>query len=123
MGFSPVPSPISASWYRSCELTSVRYESGSVVIDLQDEDGRRWRLTFTRTQASRVTTEECAVETIAQLPKSGGLFATDESEWLDRLGKGQVHFLEKSRHFVLPCYDEVVEVVALDFSVEVPHDG
>lgn len=118
MTISPFPSPISASWYRSCELTSLRYEGASVVLGLVDETGGAWRLNFTNAQAAKVTTEECAIELIGNLPKGGGVFVTSESDWLDSLGRGQVHFLEKSRHFIVPCYDEVVEVVAWNLEVE-----
>ena len=123
MTYSAVPSPISAAWYRSCELNSLRFESNAVVLELVDDDGRRWRLIFTDTQALEVTTEECAVEIIEQLPEGGGAFAADDSDWLTSLGKGEVHFLDKSRHFVVPCYDEVVEVVAWKLDVEVLHKG
>jgi len=119
MTYSLVPSPISASWYRSCEVASLRYESDAVVVDLVDDDGRKWRLTFTNMQACKVTTEECAIGIIEQLPKGGGVYVTDESDWLTALGKGQVHFLDKSRHFVVPSYDDVVEVVAWRLDVEV----
>lgn len=116
--YSPIPSPISASSYRSCELTSLSYRPGFVVLDLVDDNGSKWRLTFTNTQACKVTTEECASEIMDRLPKGGGVFAASESDWLTGLGKGQVHFMDESKHFVVPCYDEVVEVVAWNLDVE-----
>ena len=51
----------------------------------------------------------------------GAMFEIVESQWIDDLGKGRVKFLDASRHFVICCYDEVVEVVAHGFDVrEVP---
>ncbi|RME61349.1 hypothetical protein D6779_00235 [Candidatus Parcubacteria bacterium] len=118
MTYSPLPSPISVSWYRSCEVASLHYESNAIIVDLVDDDGRKWRLRFTDIQACKVTTEECAVDIIDQLPQAAGIFVTEESDWLKALGKGQIPFLDKSKHFVVPSYDEVVEVVAWNLDVE-----
>lgn len=115
--FVQISSPIVGDWSRSCELVSMRYD-GSIVVEMTDENGRPWRLTFRVTQACRITTEECTGPILARLPKGGGLFAAETSEWLDELGKGSVHFMEKSRHFVLFCYDEIIEVVAWDCKIE-----
>ena len=69
-------------------------------------------MTFTSVQAFRVTTEECAWHILEKIPHSGGFFEVLDSPWVQELDKGEVHFLGKSRHFVVCCYDEIVEVVA-----------
>jgi len=49
---------------------------------------------------------------IEKLPHPGGFFEVLDSPWIQELGKGEVHFLGQSRHFVVCCYDEILEVVA-----------
>lgn len=106
---------IRASYARSNELEDLRYHEGSLVLTLNEEEmGKRWNITFRSVQAFRVTTEECAFEVLSRLPGPGGFFEVHDSKWLQELGKGDIHFLEKSRHFIVSCYDEVVEVVSWD---------
>ena len=93
-----------------------------MVIDLVDEAGANWRLTFTNLQAVKVTTEECAARILEKLPESGVAFVADESEWMDMLGKGDSHFMERSKHFFVTCYDEIIEVVAWNLDVKA-HDA
>ncbi|MCP4937335.1 MAG: hypothetical protein GY927_24780 [bacterium] len=90
------------------------------MLKVTDEIGGKWVLTFAELQATKVTTEECAGEILEILPEGGGaVYASETSDWLSFLGKGQIDFLSRSRHFVVPCYDEVVEIVAWEFQVTV----
>ena len=73
-----------------------------------------WEVTFGSVQAFRVTTEECASLILERLPGQGGFFEVQNSPWLRELGQGSVHFLEKARHFIVSCYEEVVEIVGTE---------
>jgi hypothetical protein len=104
---------ITARWYRANELLSMTFPP--LTIDLVEEDTmQQWRITFTSWQAHRVTTEECTWPFgIMNLPEDGGgFFEVLDSEWIQALGKQRVHFLAQSRHFIVCCYDEIIEVIA-----------
>lgn len=105
--------PVNAPWFRAVELLELVFGRDGVRLRLvEEESGRAWTLAFKNVQAVRVTTEECAAELLAAMPAAGGFFQAPDSAWLRELGKGEVSFLSKSRHFIVSCYDEVVEVVA-----------
>jgi hypothetical protein len=107
--------PIRASWCRATELVSLHHEGTGMVLALIEEGTEnRWRLSFGTVQAARFTTEECAASLLGSLPSRGGFFEVKDSPWLKELGQGSIGFLEKAQHFIICCYDEVVEVVATD---------
>jgi hypothetical protein len=112
----PWQTGIVARWYRANELLSLAFGEGGLVIDLVEEGTEQnWRLVFAPHQAHRVTTEECRWPIgIENLPERGGFFEVLDSDWVRALGKGQVRFLDAARHFVVCCYDDIVEVVAHD---------
>jgi hypothetical protein len=108
--------PIRASWVRSLELVSLQYATNAITLVVDnDDDGKRWRIGFSSTQALRVTAFECALMIMAASQGQDATFEVVESQWIEELGKGSVRFLEASRHFVICCYDEVIEVVAHRF--------
>ncbi len=114
----PWKTDIQARWYRANELICLSFPP--LTIDLVEEDtSQQWRITFKSWQAQRVTTEECVWPFGEEnLPEEGGgFFEVLDSEWICALGKGQVHFLAPSRHFVVCCYDEIIEVVAHDYEI------
>lgn len=109
----PWDTGIKARWYRANQLISLFCPP--LTVDLVEEGTEQnWRLVFHPWQAHRLTTEECYWPFgITNLPEEGGgFFEVLGSEWIESLGKGHVHFLEQSRHFIVCCYDEIVEVVA-----------
>jgi hypothetical protein len=112
---------ITAKWYRANSLINLQVPSpGKVTISLVEEHTEQhWELTFHPYQAIRVTTEECIwnVGTLSGAPQKGGFFEALDSDWIKALGKGKIHFLEKSRHFIVSTYDDVIEIVAWDCSV------
>jgi len=113
MSFSLWKVPIVADSYRSTELDRATLDRNGLVLSLIEEDSEsRWNLTFDSIQACRMTTEECSSSLIESLPEMGGFFRTDQSMWLSSLGKGDISFLDCSSHFVVCCYDEVIEVIA-----------
>ena len=107
----PWKSEITADWARALVLTDLRYK-GSLCLELEEESGKRWLLEFKSVQAWKVTAEECAGSIMTDLPNRGALFKVEHSNWRHQLGNATP--LEKSQHFVVCCYDEVVEVLAWD---------
>jgi hypothetical protein len=115
--------PIRATWSRSMQLLSLEYKPGSMTMTVNnDGDGKVWSIRFYSIQAIEITTYECASSILRDVEGRGALFEVIESRWIEELGRGKILFLEKSRHFVVCCYDEVVEVVAhrFDFIEEHP---
>jgi hypothetical protein len=111
----PWDAPLQAKWYRATELAALQFGGGKLALKLVEEDVERmWLLSFGTVQAIRVTAEECATSILERLPKQGGFFEMQDSPWLKELGQGRVAFLENARHFIVCCYDEIVEVVATD---------
>ncbi len=105
--------PIKADAYRSTDLEKFNFDRNELAFTLTEEDTEEsWSLSFDSYQAFRTTTEECSSKVIELLPNEGGFFKADESEWLNSLGKGEVPFLDDACHFIVCCYDEIIEVVA-----------
>jgi hypothetical protein len=118
MHFKAWEVPVEAEWYRSNELQDLRFDRSGLTIKLaEEESGRTWTVRFETVQGFRMTTEECAGPLLASLPERGAFFEADDSQWLKDLGKGEIEFLRQSRHFVIGCYDEIIEVVAHDASI------
>jgi len=111
----PWKSEIAAPWKRALDLKDLRTIDGGLHIEIEEESGRSWNLDFKPVQAWRVTSEECAGNLIARLPAEGALFLVRESGWRKELGDAEP--VQKSEHFIVCCYDEVIEVLAWDCSV------
>jgi len=110
MKIIPWKLPLVASWTRALDLKEISFAESRLVLLLEEEQGASWRLTFKTVQAFRTTTEECAGPIFEKLPENGGLFEVHESPWIKELG--EAHFLAKSHHYIVCCYDDVVEIVA-----------
>lgn len=105
--------PIKASSARANDLKELRFDRNGLALTLIEEDTEQvWVVTFKPVQAFRVTTEECASIIADSISEAGGFFEVLDSPWMQELGKDEVQFLEKSRHFVVCCYDEILEVIA-----------
>jgi hypothetical protein len=112
---TPWKVPVRASWFRATVLSALHVGGGGLTLKLVEEDAERtWELSFGTVQAFRVTTEECAASILERLPEQGGFFEVQDSAWLKELGQGTVQFLQKARHFIVCCYDEIVEIVGTD---------
>lgn len=101
---------IPVTWKRALDLKDVRPANGGLLIEVEEEHGTRWLLQFKAVQAWKVTTEECAGTIVSELPSEGAFFTIRQSDWLRQLGDAAP--LQKSKHFVICCYDEIVEVLA-----------
>jgi hypothetical protein len=105
--------PVAAPWTRALDLKELSFAEAKLVLLVQEEEsGALWRLTFKTVQAFKAITQECAGKIFSQLPQNGGLFEVLASPWIKDLG--EAHFLAKSHHYVVCCYDDVFEVVAWD---------
>jgi hypothetical protein len=105
--------PIKAGWHRATELRSLSFESGGLSLVLLEEDsGKGWRLHFPEVQAFKCTTEQSAGSVLGSLPTSGAFYEVSDSAWLRELGLGKVEYMSRAKHYIVCCYDEVVEVVA-----------
>jgi len=113
MSFSSWDVPIKADSHRSADLKEIKFDQSSLVVTLIEEETEdTWQLSFNSLQAFATTTEECSSEILEKLPGHGGFFRSAESAWLNSLGKGDITFLDNAYHFIICCYDEVVEVIA-----------
>lgn len=106
-----------ASWTRASELESLKYSADGLQLVITEETtGRHWVVDFRSVQAFRVTTEELSSSVLDTLPTPGGFFEVEDSTWIRELGLGEVSFIEGARHYIVSCYEEVIEVVARDCS-------
>ena len=104
-------------------LESILIEKPKLIIDLDDINEQRFRLEFSPYQAIKVTTIDCF-----DVPESMGIMQKNVmevigSEWMQDLKKSlkqidsTANFMDKARHFIIPFYDDVLEVVAWDITV------
>lgn len=109
--------PIKADFFRSTDLKEVVFnERGLGCVLIEEETEENWMLSFDALQGLRITTEECSARLLEIFPDGGGFFKSYQSTWLSNLGKGDVPFLDDACHFVICCYDEILEVVASENS-------
>jgi hypothetical protein len=109
--------PISADWKRDLELRSINAGQGGLVVEVaQESSDRSWLLEFSPIQAWKVTAWECAGRILGALPDPGSLFVIEDSPWIEELGN-DTGLLLRSTHYVVCCYDEVVEVLAWEAQV------
>ncbi len=105
-------------------LAKVVVECPRVVVELDDEEKKRFRLLFEPYQAVRVVTEDCFYppEGLTVVPNT--VVEVKESPWVQELRENLSHvdhtatFLEKARHYLLPLQDDFLEVVAWKVSYE-----
>jgi hypothetical protein len=110
--------PVKAAGHRDLELRDLRFQGNELVLKVVSEaDALEWTFEFLEVQAFRTTAEECMNPLVEKLPFDAACFEIENSPWIDALGRGTVRFLEDSHHFVVCCYDEIVEVVAWSCTV------
>ena len=90
-------------------------------MQVEEEQGKQWYLEFAPVQGWKVTAEECVATIVSHLPEEGALFQVQQSAWLEELYDGRP--IHKSRHFVVCCYDETLEVLAWDCSITLLRQG
>lgn len=110
-------------------------------ILLDDINEKRWKIKFKVYQALKITTIDCAgldfskggdFEDACFEDKEGfpvpqfqsHIMEVENSEWIKEMKKTlkrydlQDNFMEKSRHFLIPCYDNIIEIIAWDIELE-----
>lgn len=118
MTVKPWKTPIAAAGRRTLELVSVTYETAGIAVQVSEETERTWRILFRSTQGLRVTTFESAFDVLKDISGDGGLFEIEGSAWLNSLGAGRLEYMKRTRHFIICCYDQVIEVAAWEVSIE-----
>jgi hypothetical protein len=121
MKIIPWKLPIFAPWSRALELKKLSFDNKFIVLVEEEESGKIWQLTFETVQAVKIITEECTDDIISILPEDNGLFEVLESPWIKELG--YAHFLKKSHHFIICCYDDIIQVVAWNTDVKLIDQG
>lgn len=111
--------PVKADSNRSNDLKDLSFSaSGLTLVLLEEETENTWQLVFDSVQGFRTTTEECAGNVLENIPVSGGFYRAKESGWLRELGKGDIPFMENTEHFIISCYDAVIEVAAQNEAIK-----
>ena len=103
-------------------IARVTVENATITVDLSEEE-RQIVVVFRPYQAMRITTADC-------FALSGDMFITPrtimevrDSAWLAELKESlskvdaTANFMDRARHFVIPCEDNFIEVVAWAFDV------
>ncbi len=104
-------------------LASVQVKDSQVIVDVDDEREKRFRLVFKPYQAMRMITADCyhLPGGVSLLPNT--VMEVLDSSWIADLTKNlkQVDetatFLGKARHFILPLQDDFLEVVAWNITL------
>lgn len=111
--------PIKGEWHRATGLESISFGREGLTLHLVEEDSEKhWRLHFPEVQAFKCVTEESASGLLGSLPTRGAFYEVVDSPWLRELGQGRLEYMAQARHYIICCYDEVLEVVATRHSIE-----
>lgn len=100
-------------------IAQVLVENADVIVELSD-GVTKLRIAFTPYQAVRVTTSDCFALSGEMFISPRTVMEVSGSEWLEQLraSLAQVDstatFMNQARHFVIPCDDCFIEVVAWD---------
>lgn len=109
-------------------MPEMQVQTAKVSLTLDGADGQRRTLLFYPFQAIRVTTQDCFVVSPESGLRKGEVFWVEDSPWIADLKEALSHtdhlatFLDPSHHYIVPCGDEVVEVVAWNLKWT-GHDG
>lgn len=118
MNFKSWATPFEANNKRAIELLNYQYDGSAMYFVLYDEEeDQKWKVSFESYTAMKVVSEECSASIQNGLPEDGAFYLASESHWLTEIGKGEVSFLDEAVHFVMCCYDEIVEIVSSESEV------
>jgi len=121
MNIKPRNVPLKAEWHRATTLLELSFSRNGLAMRVVEEDTEKeWHFRFREVQAFKCTAEEsgAAVRGSLPLPVEGAFYEVTDSPWLRELGLGKLAYLSRAKHYVICCYDEIVEVVASDHAIE-----
>lgn len=104
---------IKTDWSRALMLKGLFYNTLELVLTVEEEGGKLWKIAFENIQSFKVTEEELW-DTELEFPEFGGLFKVLDSEWIKEL---DARFISNPTHYIICCYDEVIELVADGVSI------
>ena len=106
----PWDTPVKANGYRALELVELAFlSSGLRIVLLEEDEEAQWELAVPQYRAVCVTAEESAHEIYAQLLGYDAFWRAVDSPWLRTLGMGDRFERGTVGHYVVCCYDEVIE--------------
>ncbi len=98
----------------------ITYTTAEVVLELTEERHTE-RITFYPVQAMKVTTADCfSMRNRGQIVHKS-IMEEQNSAWLQELSGAAARidesseFMRKARHFIVPCEDQFIEVIAWDY--------
>ncbi|KZE40567.1 hypothetical protein AV540_25720 [Brevibacillus parabrevis] len=113
-------------------LEDINFDSNTIVVTFDDKDEKRWKLTFSPYQAIKTTTIDCypfSKLIIKDAEDERGIYRSyllevTDSQWKKslhdelKLNDSNATFLDKSKHYILPFQDIVIEIIAWDYRLE-----
>jgi hypothetical protein len=113
-----VSGPIIAENRRSLELQSLVYMRDGVTITLtEDPSGRRWGVRFEDVAVVSIRAWDLAGKTLEKLSGDGAIFQIRDDDEFYRMN-GAWRFKMRYNHYIVSCYDDVLEVLAASISFE-----
>lgn len=102
----------------------VTCDSPRIIVEVDNDKGKRIRLVFEPYQAVRIITADCfeVPEGVSIAPQT--IVEIRNSTWVDALRNTlkatdyEADFMDKARHFLLPLQDDFLEIVAWNVRAE-----
>ena len=109
-------------------LERVEVEAGTIIVYLDNINEERFKLVFNVCQGLKVTASDCVSYSSFKndFCFSDGIYhryilEVEDSGWVRQLKKDltdrDATFLERSRHFILPLQDVVIEILAYEIEI------
>jgi hypothetical protein len=111
MTIIPWETPIFASGIRSNILIEIAYSANGLILLIDDEEDKKWRIKFSSIRNFRVLDEECSSSSF-RFPAPGGFFEVIDSTWIQELNRSNVPHMENMRQYIISCYDETIEIMS-----------
>ena len=123
MEIKQINNQATGTWYRDAELISLSdgKHTGLEIVVYKDSDNTKWRIVFRGIIVYKVTSEEFMTpDLLAYLDYAEGFLEVVNSPWIDGYQKEdpRSNLSDDRHHYVYYCYDEAIEVIAKEFTVE-----
>jgi hypothetical protein len=109
--------------FHEVSLSSIAWESSTLVLQADDENEIKKRLQFSPIQAFKLITNDCWINR-TELIKNWKIIEVENSTWIYELQKNaqiidnDADFLDKSKHYIIPLCDAILEIVFWNMSIE-----